>query len=34
MKDKIAEIEIGVEEFEGAFECMARCTRAKDKESD
>lgn len=30
--DVIDEIEIDVEEFEEAFDCMRDCTRAKDKE--
>lgn len=31
--DVIDEIEIGVEEFEKAFECMEDCTREKSKET-
>lgn len=31
--DVIDEIEIGVEEFEEAFDCMEDCTRAKSEES-
>lgn len=31
--DKISEIEISVEEFEEAFDCMNDCTRAKSNET-